>query len=155
MNSYVCLELNAHALLNEVFYCLENNCMEKINFHAMSSQPCENTFRSLRSITSTLSTVVNCTVLEALHRMRRIQLISEIGVYPFEVHKEEIKIPRAGVMNASMDRKTTEMPELMIFGTVVNLSTISDTIAKVKKDAFDKAEYFGMKVTLTDADRYY
>lgn len=43
-----------------------------------SSQPCEDFFRQIRSLTSTFSTVTNCSVQGILHRISRIQLMNEI-----------------------------------------------------------------------------
>lgn len=46
--------------------------------HLMTSQPCESTFRSIRSISSTYSTQVNASMLEILHRLKRIQYQGDI-----------------------------------------------------------------------------
>lgn len=45
----------------------------------MCSQPCEEYYRKLRSLTSTTSTVVNFSVKEVLSRITRIQLLGEIS----------------------------------------------------------------------------
>ena len=43
-----------------------------------SSQPCEQLFRTTRSLTSTLNTVVNFRIQEIMNRIRRIETLNEI-----------------------------------------------------------------------------
>lgn len=153
MNSYACLELNAHTLSNEVFSCMKNNCLEKINFNVMYSQPCENTFRSLRSLTSTLPTVVNCAGLEAINWIRLIQLISEMSAYSFRDIHEEIKFPRVDVINALFEKKVSKISDLVDLVKIFNLRNISETLMKAKSDAVEKATSIGMEVTLNGANK--
>lgn len=78
MNAYVCIELNAHELIKVIEKFKENQTEILFLPWLMSSQPCEKTFRAIRSLTSTYSTVVNFNMLEILQRLNRIQLINEI-----------------------------------------------------------------------------
>lgn len=79
-NCYTCIELNAHALVKKIL--MENfdeQVKNKVFFpNLYSSQPCESTFRQVRSFTSTFSTVVNCNMLDIIHRMKKIQLQNDI-----------------------------------------------------------------------------
>lgn len=50
LNSYVCLEINAHGLLNLIFKCLEENSFDNFSPWSYSSQACEGIFRNLRSM---------------------------------------------------------------------------------------------------------
>ncbi|KAK4881467.1 hypothetical protein RN001_004786 [Aquatica leii] len=76
LNSYICIELNAHAL---ILMCLKYYNEPSLFLPWLkSSQPCEKTFRAIRSQTSTFSTVVNFSMLEILHRLHRLQTINEI-----------------------------------------------------------------------------
>ncbi|KAE8746002.1 hypothetical protein FOCC_FOCC007260 [Frankliniella occidentalis] len=74
-NSYYCMELNAHALIQgAVMYRDEDPHLFKP--WLCSSQPCESFFRSARSLTSTFSTVINFSILEMLHKIRRIEYLT-------------------------------------------------------------------------------
>lgn len=93
---YTCIELNAHALVKKIL--IEDS--SKDNFRCdrnqiffpnlLASQPCESTFRQVRSFTSTFSTVVNCNMLEIIHRIKKIQLQNDI----INASNEKIKFPR-------------------------------------------------------------
>ncbi len=91
-NCYTCVELNAHALVKKIMI---NDYEETFsnNFFIpdlYGSQPCESTFRQVRSFTSTYSTVVNFNMLEIIHRMKKVQLQNDI----INDSKDEIKFPR-------------------------------------------------------------
>lgn len=76
LNAYICIELNAHALLLMILKCKQTP--EIFKPWLMSSQPCERTFRATRSLTSTFSTIVNFSMLEILYRINKIQTINDI-----------------------------------------------------------------------------
>lgn len=94
-NCYTCIELNAHALVKHVLVdessgetSSDNN---KIFFSDLyGSQPCEKTFRQVRSFTSTFSTVVNFNMLDIIHRIKKVQLQSDI----IADSNDKIKFPR-------------------------------------------------------------
>lgn len=75
-NAYMCIELNAHTLINAVIKCRDMN--EQLLVWLCNSQPCEAYFRKARSQTSTYCTVVNFSLLDFLHRSKRIQAQEEI-----------------------------------------------------------------------------
>lgn len=78
-NTYICLELNAHALVQMVRYLRETDNQELWKPWLWSSQPCESFFRSARSMTSTYSTIINFSMLGFLHRVRRIDLQNDVS----------------------------------------------------------------------------
>jgi hypothetical protein len=73
-NAYVCIELNAHNLLNLIVKLRESDNEPLCNILHCQSQTCETFFRMLRSMTSTLCTVVNFSVRDVLNRIRRIDI---------------------------------------------------------------------------------
>lgn len=88
-NCYLCIELNGHSLIQIMVHLKEINRPELFLPHLFDSQQCESTFRQFRSLSSTYSTVINCTFKEAASRLSKIQLqneimhnISENYVYP-------------------------------------------------------------------------
>lgn len=87
-NCFACIELNAHSLVHIILRLKQMNSPELFLPSFFSSQPCESTFRQVRSFTSTFSTKVNCTVKEFLERLTKIQLQNYIthhlsGVFEF------------------------------------------------------------------------
>lgn len=78
LNCYTCIEINAHNLIKIIVQLRDFNREELFLPHFFSSQTCESFFRQIRSMSSTYSTVVNCSMLEILHTLRRIQLQIDI-----------------------------------------------------------------------------
>lgn len=77
-NCVSCIEINAHNLVKIILYLRENDACHLFQPQLFTSQPCESGFRQMRSMTTTESTVVNCTVKEMLERLNKIQLQNEI-----------------------------------------------------------------------------
>lgn len=77
-NCYSCIELNAHSLIQIMVYLRSINRPELFLPHLFGSQQCESVFRQLRSLTSTFSTVANCTTKEALNRFSKLHILNEI-----------------------------------------------------------------------------
>ncbi|XP_058826771.1 uncharacterized protein LOC131686793 [Topomyia yanbarensis] len=73
-NVYWCLELNAHGLVNFMVNCRKNNSHDQFIVQNLSSQPCETTFRELRSMTTVNHTAVNFTMKDVEQRMQRVQM---------------------------------------------------------------------------------
>lgn len=77
--TYSCLEFNAHAMVLIILSLKLSNQHELFKPWLYSSQPCENFYRILRSLSTCLSQVTNCTIKECLDRIYRIDLQSKIG----------------------------------------------------------------------------
>ena len=101
MNAYESIEINAHSLLIAILKCIELDSFQTFLPWMYSSQPCESFFRALRSMRTTYSTIVNCTLLESLQKIRRLQLLGEILSHDFQEFDEKIKFPRKDILTAS------------------------------------------------------
>lgn len=77
-NSYVCIELNGHCLLEFAIQCRNLGKPELFVPFQTNSQDCESMFRTLRSMATTLNTAVSLKLHEVLHKVRRIQVLEEI-----------------------------------------------------------------------------
>lgn len=77
-NCYYCIELNARNLVQCMLYLKRIAKSELFKPFLYDSQPCESLFRQLRSLSTVYSTVVNCTVKEAVSRVSKIQLQNQI-----------------------------------------------------------------------------
>lgn len=73
-NVYWSLELNAHGIVQFLIQCRDNRHPEQFNIQIMSSQPCETSFRELRSMTTLNHTAVNFTMKEVEQRMQKVQM---------------------------------------------------------------------------------
>jgi len=76
-NSYYCIELNAHALIQSIVCCRDSEEHSLFKPWCCSSQPCESCFRKARSMTSTFMTQINFSIMELLFKMRRIDYLAE------------------------------------------------------------------------------
>ena len=101
LNSYICIELNAHALILLLMIMREKSISDGHDYHycpwLLGSQPCEKAFRAARSMSSTFSTVVNFNILGLLRRLYKLQIqiqmesqSSNTGIiYPQDNSKQE------------------------------------------------------------------
>lgn len=90
LNAYMCIEINAHALIQLIIMLRDAEACELFLPWLFSSQPCESLFRLLRALTSTLSTQVNFSILELLYKLRRLDFMSEA----FYKLKDKYQFPR-------------------------------------------------------------
>lgn len=77
-NCYNCIELNAHGLILIVKKFKNEDRENQFIPWLMNSQSCEKLFRTLRSMTSVFSTVVNFSMLDVLRRLSRINFLNDI-----------------------------------------------------------------------------
>lgn len=129
-NSYACIELNAHSLVLCLLHLKEIDQPNLFKPHLYESQPCEATFRKLRSFTSTYSTVANCTVKESEARISKIQLQNDI------IHgtSTQFKYPRLGGANIPSNEKI----ELPTKDDMINV------ILQCKREAIETAKKLGL-----------
>ena len=75
-NCYMCVELNAHAIIIYALTIRDHFQGDSRNFlpWMLGSQTCERTFRTVRSMSSVFSTVLNFSVLGLLRRLHRINI---------------------------------------------------------------------------------
>ena len=81
-NAYICIELNAHALITFLL-ALQDSQSEYITCNCylpwlLGSQPCEQAFRAARSMTSIFSTVINFSLKGLLQRLHKLQSFIEL-----------------------------------------------------------------------------
>lgn len=133
LNSYNCVELNAHSMLLCIVQLKNQNMPHLFLPNLMDSQPCESLFRQVRSFTTTYSTVANCTVKEILQRISKIQLqsdtVSRIGT--------NFEFPRPS-RNKNINKQKMIIYDLPTIGELLN------EIEKSKRDAINDARMIGL-----------
>lgn len=103
--SYVCLELNAHSIVQIILFLKERNMSGQFLPDLINSHACESFFGKLRSFTSTFSTVVNCTTKQFIERVSRIDLLNDIAA-----NTEEFVFPKSRNASVSHARNIYELP---------------------------------------------
>lgn len=106
------------------------------------SQACEAIFRRLRSMSTTYSTIVYCTLLETVHRIKRIQFQEDVTSGKLNNDSGSFNYPRN-----SQDVKTKKHFDLP------DIHEILKRIDKAKHDAFDKVKKLGLDVNISDCDK--
>ncbi len=74
LNAYMCVELNAHALIIFLLTLREKKQSDLFMPWLLGSQNCEKAFRAARSMTSTFSTIINFSLLGLLRRLHRMEM---------------------------------------------------------------------------------
>lgn len=77
-NLYACIELNGHSLIALLLYLKEIGAPHCFFPPLYGSQPCEHTFRLIRSMTPTNSTVVNCSTKGFIERTQHLQYANQL-----------------------------------------------------------------------------
>lgn len=91
--AYICVEINAHSLIFMILKLKEGGQDEFFHTELYGSQQCEATFRQIRSLSSTYSTVTDCSLVQIMSRVSKIQLQNEIT----HVRLKHLNFPRIGL----------------------------------------------------------
>lgn len=146
MYCYACVEINAHALVFIILYLKEKKLDHLFHIQLLGSQPCESFFRQIRSFTSTYSTVVNCSSLEIIRRISKIELQNEIS----HVKLKSFTFPRLGLPSSSYysreDRNGSKINENVNIVELPSKTEIINEIELAKLEAVEYAESIGMRV---------
>lgn len=147
-NCYTCVEINAHSMVMLILYLKQQSLDNVFHPQMLGSQQCESIFRQIRSLTSTYSTVTNCSLLEVIHRMAKIELQNEIS----HIKLKSFKFPRIGVVSSSyypyvnrngidQSKKPVQLP---------SAQEIIEEIELAKIEAIEYAETLGMHLKNSD-----
>lgn len=77
-NAFICLELNALSMLRLAVKLRNSGKSEWFLPHLFDSQPCESTFRQMRSMGTLNFTKINFTLLDIFHLIERVELQNDI-----------------------------------------------------------------------------
>lgn len=87
-------------------------------------------------MSKTFCTVVNCSVLGDINRLKKIQLLTDINAYDFPSKKHQINFTRTRFLNASYEKQNKIHDEIPTFDDYsVSISDIRKIWMKAKKDA--------------------
>lgn len=136
-NAFESIEINAHCLLSLIVTLKQSNDASLFQTACFDSQPCERTFRQMRSMGTTNYTKINFTLNELLHLIERVELQYDIIYY--KLVKSEIIFPRN-------DRKDES---ICIFEMPSN-EDLFDEIKKAQILALTDLSKFGINVDPID-----
>lgn len=139
-NAYQCIEINAHSLIYAILKLRNINKAQLFRTSLFSSQPCERTFRQMRSLGTPNFTKVNFTLYELLHMVSRIELMNEIKSSNILANDGSSD----GVILFPEKENQTKAFDLP------NNIEILTAIKSAKKDALEDARKFGIIVQPAD-----
>lgn len=106
-NVYICTELNGHMLLNTLYNVIKGIFpLDSLRVWTCGSQACEQTFRLLRSMTPTFSTIVNFSMKGVLERVHKLNFLASVEA------SEEIIFPRVKRRLLQLKKETSETFEV-------------------------------------------
>lgn len=132
-NAYVCVEINAHNLVRLIRKLRDSNLEKLFLPYLFASQPCEETFRQLRSMGTINFTKINFSMLEVIHMIHRIEVQNDI-VYS-KLSNLDVNFPRNRIQ--TNHKIKFRLP---------NDNDIKIAMSTAKEDAIKDAMTFGMEV---------
>lgn len=139
-NAYQCIELNAKNLVILVKKFRDEGLTEFFHPTLFNSQPCEETFRKLRSMGTLNFTKVNFTLLELTHLIGRVELMDEI--MNFKLADIDVHFPRNPIHKAKLNQ--FKLPSDL---------EIDNTINQALNTAIEDAKKFEIFVTKEDIEK--
>ena len=136
-NAYMCIELNAHALLLFLTACRDIYSPSTFLPWLLGSQSCERIFRMARSLSSTYSTIINFGMLGFLRRIHKIHI-----QFRLECESTETKMtyPRAE-KNRKKIGHHNEKGEVLL----ISDDAIATVVKRAQERAKETVEVLGMK----------
>ncbi|KAL1488717.1 hypothetical protein ABEB36_014516 [Hypothenemus hampei] len=148
--------MNAHGLLNAIFRAVKSESINVFLPWQYNSQTCESFFRMLRSMSTTFSTVVNCSLLDVIHKVKRIQLQENISSLDFSQLGINFNFPRGKYFHASFDiqndNTASPSPILDKSDMIPSFETIKSIVEQAKTDAYKMITELGIIIEINSAD---
>lgn len=136
-NAYSCVEINAHALIHIIVSLRMKQENEYFLPELFSSQPCEHTFRQMRSMGTANYTKINFNLNELLHMIARVEIMNKV-VYSCK----EITFPRVELKS--------HIEEQIAHNNLPNNEDILNAMKRAQCDALKNAAQFGMHFNEND-----
>lgn len=134
-NALFCIELNGHELLQNIRFCRDNECPHAFLPTLFHSQWNENFFRKMRSMSSTFSTVVNFSVRDFMHRIKRAEFL----------------VDSESVLEKFTDKGLTKQRDMYVPKTMPSDIEISQVINVARKEAISDLASVGIKCAPTSS----
>ena len=131
-NTYLCIELNAHALLTFLMNAHDNVNKNDIVFFPwlLGSLSCEKTFRSARSMSTVFSSVLNFSILGLLCRLHHLNIQAMLQV---DAEKSGIRFPRAEKHIERSGTKSYAAPSVASITNQEISKAVENALSRVKE----------------------
>lgn len=148
-NAYMCIELNAHALLTYLLTIRDQLKEQEACFlpWLLGSQSCEKIFRSARSMTSTFSTKINFGMLGLMRRLHRLQIQATLQA---ESSKTGIIYPQLEKHKAKDGKNVYSTPSL----EKITDTNLAEAIMRAEVGAKGAVEELGMADLLKEHKKW-
>lgn len=138
-NAYACIELNARNLVILIKRFRNQNLGNFFIPTLFNSQPCEETFRKLRSMGTINYTKINFTLLELMHLVGRVEVMNDIIF--FKLADVNVEFPRNRINKSKFNE--FELPCDV---------QIENAIELAKENALTDARKFGINIVSDDIE---
>lgn len=132
-NAYTCCEINAQALVEIIVKLRSNGKPHLFKPLLFASQPCEHTFRTMRSMGTINFTKINFTLNELLHMVARVEMLNKIVA-----SSGEIRFPKR-IQSETLHPKELPSDQDILY-----------TMCNARKRALEKAAEFGIVLNEND-----
>ena len=147
LNSYICIELNAHALILLLMLLRDKSKSTGVGYlfcpWLLGSQPCKKGFRVARSMTPTFSTMMNFSILGLLRRIHKLQIQIEI----------ESQSSSTGIIFPNTTAKGNDRENQHSVKTITN-ANIEEAVRSALQKAKNSIKHLGMKDLLVQSDNW-
>lgn len=144
-NAYDCIEVNAICLIRLIMNLRNNGITDMFKPYMFDSQPCERTFRQMRSMTTMNWTRINFGILELLNLIERTELQNDI-IYHRLINI--IKFPRVAVDQSTPESTCQSRDQCDNKHELPSNENILATIRKALDAAVETTSKFGMACDL-------
>lgn len=139
-NSYSCVEINAHSVVLYMIL-LKATGNENLFFPGLlGSQQCESTFRQIRSLTSTFSTITEFSLLQIMQRIKRIHFLNSVA----HDKSTRFKFPRIGIRRHSFYNSSHSSTSDNSYQQLPSQQQIFEEIECAKKEAIQDMKKLGV-----------
>ncbi len=131
--AWLSIEINIHCLTSLIILVLQGSLPSStLNTHLFSSQPCESTFRSARSLSGTFSSITNFSVSQFLNKIEKISILNHF----ISTEGDNVECPLKFPVHHKNQHKERA-------SSTISLNSSSTTINDIEKiiiKAYHKAE---------------
>ncbi|KAJ8681009.1 hypothetical protein QAD02_016796 [Eretmocerus hayati] len=149
-DTYVSIEINAHSLVNLILKNMNKpNPDQSLLLWQCSTKICKELFKMLRTPDCYYRHAVNCTPLEALRKVQRIELIDDIITYDYSRDGEKLNFPKTKPLKVPYEKITVNslcvnLEKDPIMNQELTISAVQSVIDRAKQDAFQQILKLGV-----------
>lgn len=143
-NAFQCVEINAHSLVYAILKLRKINRPQLFQPSLFSSQPCEATFRHMRSLGTPNYTKINFSLYELLHIVSRVELMESIKIAHQSSNEGAILFPIPEKRAAKNKKKKITLADLPT--ELPSDAEILTALQTAKDDALEDAKRFEMNI---------